>query len=96
MNRTWGNLELFQDAGDYEAFEKVLAEALDREKGMGLCAYCSMSRRAKRNWRPFAPPEIEAVRMEMTDGRKKWPNAWAWKARCVGRPKMPKIKEKGL
>ena len=42
MNRTWGKLELFQDAGDYQAFEKVLAEALDREPTMRLCAYCLM------------------------------------------------------
>ena len=25
MNRTWGKMELFEDAGDYEAFERVLA-----------------------------------------------------------------------
>ena len=42
MNRTWGKLELFQDTGDYEAFEKVLAEALEREPTMRLCAYCLM------------------------------------------------------
>jgi putative transposase len=43
MNRTWGKLELFEDAGDYEAFERVLAESLDgREKSMRLCAYCLM------------------------------------------------------
>src|SRR5215831_4848133 len=41
MNRTWPGLELFQDGGDYEAFERVLAEALqEREKTMRLCAYC--------------------------------------------------------
>jgi putative transposase len=42
MNRTWGNLELFQDAGDFEAFEKVLAEAIERQPGVGVCAYCLM------------------------------------------------------
>jgi putative transposase len=43
MNRTWGSIELFEDAGDYEAFERVLAEALtEREKSMRLCAYCLM------------------------------------------------------
>jgi hypothetical protein len=38
MNRTWGNIELFQDSGDYEAFEKVLAEAIGREESIRLCA----------------------------------------------------------
>ncbi len=42
MNRVGPNLELFQDAGDYEAFEKVLLEALKREPRMRLCAYCLM------------------------------------------------------
>ncbi len=42
MNRTWGNIELFQDAGDYQAFEKVLIEALEREPTMRLCGYCLM------------------------------------------------------
>jgi putative transposase len=42
MNRTWVNTELFEDAGDYEAFERLLAEALDRFTGIRLCAYCLM------------------------------------------------------
>jgi putative transposase len=42
MNRSSGNLELFQDAGDYEAFERVLAEARQREQGMRVCAYILM------------------------------------------------------
>ncbi len=42
MNRVGPNLELFQDAGDYQAFEKVLAEALQREPTMRLCGYCLM------------------------------------------------------
>jgi putative transposase len=42
MNRTWGKIELFQDAGDYEAFLRVLAEALGRQPKMRLCAYCLM------------------------------------------------------
>ena len=34
---------MFEDAGDYEAFERVLAEALaERETSMRLCAYCLM------------------------------------------------------
>jgi putative transposase len=42
MNRVGTNLELFQDADDYEAFEKVLGEALKREPTMRLCANCLM------------------------------------------------------
>lgn len=42
MNRTWGSIALFEDAADYEAFERVLAEALAREPTMRLCAYCLM------------------------------------------------------
>jgi putative transposase len=42
MNRTPGRVELFEDAGDYQAFEKVLIEALDLHRGMRLCAYCLM------------------------------------------------------
>src|SRR5439155_20737940 len=42
MNRTWPGNELFADAGDYEAFERVLAEALERFRSMRLCAYCLM------------------------------------------------------
>jgi hypothetical protein len=33
MNRTWGGMELFEDSGDYEAFERILAEALDIRPG---------------------------------------------------------------
>src|ERR1017187_6062285 len=42
MNRTWGKIDLFEDAGDYAAFEKVLVEAIEREKSVRLCAYCLM------------------------------------------------------
>ncbi len=42
MNRCGEQNKLFEDAGDYEAFEKVLAQALERQKTMRLCAYCLM------------------------------------------------------
>ncbi len=42
MNRTWGKIELFEDSGDYEAFERVLAEAVARDETMRVCAYCLM------------------------------------------------------
>ncbi len=41
MNRVSGEQELFQDNGDYEAFERVLAEARERA-GMRVCAYALM------------------------------------------------------
>ena len=42
MNRTWGGIELFEDEADYEAFERVLAEAAGREPTMRICAFCLM------------------------------------------------------
>ena len=33
---------MFEDAGDYEAFERVLAEAAEGFPEMRLCAYCLM------------------------------------------------------
>jgi putative transposase len=42
MNRTWGKIKLFEDAADYEAFERVLAEAAERDPSVRLCAYCLM------------------------------------------------------
>lgn len=41
MNRVSGRQDLFEDAGDYEAFERVLAEAREREE-MRVCAYALM------------------------------------------------------
>ncbi len=38
MNRVAGRQDLFADADDYAAFERVLAEARERE-GMRVCAY---------------------------------------------------------
>ena len=38
MNRTWGRIALFVDSGDYEAFGRVFAEALEREPIMRACA----------------------------------------------------------
>jgi len=42
MNRTWPGVDLFETDADYEAFERVLAEAADREPGVRICAYCLM------------------------------------------------------
>jgi putative transposase len=42
MNRTSSGIVLFEDAGDYQAFERVLAEALARQPSMRLCDYCEM------------------------------------------------------
>jgi putative transposase len=41
MNRVSGRQDLFEDSGDYEAFERVLAEARERER-MRVCAYALM------------------------------------------------------
>lgn len=42
MNRTWGRIELFEDDADYAAFERVLAQACERDASVRLCAYCLM------------------------------------------------------
>jgi putative transposase len=41
MNRVSGRQDLFEDAGDYEAFERALAEARERER-MRICVYALM------------------------------------------------------
>jgi len=41
LNRGVGRMRLFAKVGDYEAFERVLAETLDL-RPMRLCAYCVM------------------------------------------------------
>ena len=40
MNRTWGRHDLFENDADYAAFERVLAQALERDPSMRLCGYC--------------------------------------------------------
>jgi putative transposase len=42
MNRASVKIDLFDDAADYDAFERVLAEATKREATMRVCAYCLM------------------------------------------------------
>jgi len=35
-------MAIFDDAGDYDAFERILEEAAEREPGVGVLAYCLM------------------------------------------------------
>jgi putative transposase len=42
LNRANGRLPIFQKDGDYAAFERVLAEALEHVPGARLLAYCLM------------------------------------------------------
>ncbi len=42
LNRANGRLPIFQKDGDYAAFERILAEALEHVSGMRLLAYCLM------------------------------------------------------
>jgi REP-associated tyrosine transposase len=42
MNRGVGRMDVFEGDGDYAAFERVLAEALERERGVRLLGYCLM------------------------------------------------------
>ena len=40
LNRRVMRLAIFEDDADYQAFERVLAEALDRSDAPRLLAYC--------------------------------------------------------
>jgi putative transposase len=40
LNRGNGRLRIFHKDGDYEAFERILGEALEHVPGMRLLAYC--------------------------------------------------------
>jgi putative transposase len=42
LNRANGRLRMFHKDGDYEAFERIVAEALDHVPGMRLLGYCLM------------------------------------------------------
>ena len=42
LNRGNGRMRLFHKQADYEAFGRILAEALQHVPGMRLCAYCLM------------------------------------------------------
>jgi REP-associated tyrosine transposase len=42
LNRGAGGIDLFEDKGEYALFERVLAEALEREPGVSLLGYCLM------------------------------------------------------
>ena len=41
LNRGVARMQVFEKAGDYEAFERVLSDTL-REAPMRICAYCVM------------------------------------------------------
>ena len=42
LNRGVGRMQLFDDEGDYLAFEKVLVEGLEKYPGVRLCSFCVM------------------------------------------------------
>lgn len=42
LNRGNGRMTIFEDADDFDAFERILEEAVEREPGMGVLAYCLM------------------------------------------------------
>src|SRR6266567_1735105 len=42
MNRAAPGIDLFRHDPDYAAFERTLAQAVTREPGIRLCAYCLM------------------------------------------------------
>ena len=42
LNRANGRAAIFRKDGDFEAFERILAEALEHVPGMRLLTYCLM------------------------------------------------------
>jgi putative transposase len=66
MNRTPGRVELFGDAGDYQAFEKVLIEAIDQHRGMRLCAYCLMPNHFHLVLRPKTDGQLSRFMQRLT------------------------------
>ena len=57
FNRGNGRMRIFDDDGDYIAFEKVLVEALDRWPEMGLGSYCVMPN----HWHLVVRPDISDI-----------------------------------
>jgi putative transposase len=41
LNRANGRSRIFKKAGDFDAFERILAEGIERFK-MRMCSYCVM------------------------------------------------------
>lgn len=54
LNRGVARMQLFEKAGDYEAFERVLSETLE-EAPMRICSYCVMPN----HWHMLLWPEYE-------------------------------------
>lgn len=58
LNRGNGRMTIFDDAGDYDAFERILEEAREREPGVGLLAYCLMPNHWHMVVRPSSSGEL--------------------------------------
>ena len=56
LNRANARLPIFLKDGDYEAFERILAEALEHVPGMRLLSYCLMPNHWHLSLRPSASP----------------------------------------
>ena len=57
LNRGKGRMTIFEDAGDYQAFERVLEQALKRCPQMQLLAYCVMPN----HWHMVLRPTADGV-----------------------------------
>lgn len=51
-------MALFRDADDYDAFERILEEAAEREPGVGIIAYCLMPNHWHLVLRPTSDGEL--------------------------------------
>ena len=58
LNRGNGRMAIFDDAGDYDAFERILEQAVKRETGVGVLAYCLMPNHWHLVLRPTANGEL--------------------------------------
>jgi putative transposase len=57
LNRGNGRMTIFEDEGDYQAFERVLEQALERYPQMQLLAYCVMPN----HWHTVLRPTTDGV-----------------------------------
>jgi putative transposase len=72
LNRGVARQNVFDDEGDFAAFERVMAEALGREPGVRLLGYCLMSNHwhlvlwPKRDGDPYKSLSLEATKAQAT------------------------------
>jgi len=90
LNRRIARMQVFEKAGDYEAFERVLKETLQKTP-MWICAYCLMPNHWHFLLWPEHDGELDALRRSVQRGRPYGASDWqrqiakrlAWNQRIV-------------